>query len=252
MKIIQIAKQVIQSRVCFIRASFPRCSCGISRPWALIFEGDHSVGGGTNSIDVQTLQQRQKGHGLCFTELLCWLLASLRARGNAFSHSFSGSPLPISDTKCPRSPSLDTPAEHTVGWTAGLKDSVSLTTSFFPVTKPRQMLMFFPMSLISCASLVVSGTIEILSSSVHSLPGFSHLFWHLFISSVSSVPSRVLSPLPMSVMVCWVNGSSYTHFPPCWIHYASACLQLSLLCQFFWLFLTYSGSRPWGSPRVLS
>lgn len=70
-QLIQIAKQVIQSRVCFIRASFPWCSCGISRPWALIFEGDHSVGGGTNSIDVQTLQQRQKGHDLCFTELLC-------------------------------------------------------------------------------------------------------------------------------------------------------------------------------------
>lgn len=175
-----------------------------------------------------------QGQRECFQPFLLWL------------------PPPNFWYQCPRSPSLDTPAEHTVGWTAGLKDSVSLTTSFFPVTKPRQMLMFFPMSLISCASLVVSGTIEILSSSVHSLPGFSHLFWHLFISSASSVPSRVLSPLPMSVMVYWVNGSSYTHFPPCWIHYSNACLQLSLLCQFFWLFLTYSGPKPWGSPRVLS
>lgn len=35
MKIIQIAKQIIQSCVRFIRASFSLC-CFVSRPWALI------------------------------------------------------------------------------------------------------------------------------------------------------------------------------------------------------------------------
>ena len=65
MKIIQIAKQILQSPVHFIRASFTLCSSVISGPWALIFVGDHSANGDTSSVDVQALQWTQKGHGLC-------------------------------------------------------------------------------------------------------------------------------------------------------------------------------------------
>ena len=52
MKIIQIAKQILQSLVHFIRASFTLCSSVISGPWALIFVGDHSANDDTSSVDV--------------------------------------------------------------------------------------------------------------------------------------------------------------------------------------------------------
>ena len=65
MKIIQIAKQILQSLEHFIRASFTLCSGVISGPWALIFVGDQSANDDTSSVDVQTLQWTQKGHGLC-------------------------------------------------------------------------------------------------------------------------------------------------------------------------------------------
>lgn len=58
---IQIAKQILQSRVRFIRASFIWCSRVISRPRALVFVGYPSVGGCANSVAAKTLQREQKG-----------------------------------------------------------------------------------------------------------------------------------------------------------------------------------------------
>lgn len=69
MKMIQIAKQILQSRVRFIRAGFSQCCCVISRR-ALIFGDDHSIVG-TNSINVQTLQCGQKGSRPLYSLSFC-------------------------------------------------------------------------------------------------------------------------------------------------------------------------------------
>lgn len=84
---------------------------------------------------------------------------------------------------------------------------MSLSTSFFPVTTPRKILMFFPMSLISYDWLMVNGIVESILKSSLSLPC---LFWHMLISFGSPVPSRVSGSLSMPRR----SNPSYAHSSP--------------------------------------
>lgn len=114
--------------------------------------------------------------------------------------------------------SLDTETEHTIVWTTGLKFSVSLTTSFFQVTKPRETIMFFLMSLISCASWLWVGINEFLFSSVPSLPLSSHVYFDVFLFPLYlQCLAECLSHCQWG-KVCQMNGSLHTHLPPCWTH----------------------------------
>lgn len=233
MKIIQIAKQILQSHVHFIRASLCLCFSVISGLCAFIFVGDLLIGSGSKYVHINP----SSGGRRAFAKLLCWLSASLGPEGMISAIPFLA---PTSQFLVLSTLSMGSFCGHTCwahSWiTVGLKDSGSLTTSFFPVTKPGKTLVFFLMSLISCASLVVRGTNEILFSNVLSLPLSSHVCFDIWLFPLHLQHlAEFLHSQPTPVKVCWVTESSCAHLSSWWIRSANLCPQPFLLCWFFWL-----------------